>query len=272
MHRRNIAQHYDTYRSRGKSQDHMLVPRKCHNFVKSCLINRFTKEQSRVLDMCCGNGGDIAKLKAAGCVQYIGVDISQKACERAQARLENSQLMGDVIVSDAFGCEMLEIVIHLRSFDVVSCQFALHYSFDSFEHARSALQIVSNALKVGGAFIGTVADGDKLDIRRTALGKKFGDRYFKVRFKEQDPSEFGDAYAFTFNGAVDNLTEYATRQCTFRRLAESVGLRVDVWENMSKLATELRYDHEDQWCRMGCTDVVDVTSLYSVFACTKVDV
>lgn len=248
----------------------MLIPRTCHNFVKSCIISRFINPGSRVLDMCCGNGGDINKLKSAGCVQYIGVDISQGACERAQARLENKQLSGDVIVIDAFGSEMLEIVTHLRPFDVVNCQFALHYSFDSAEHAGSALQIVSKALKLGGVFIGTVADGDKLDARRTALGKKFGDRYFKVAFEKQEPSEFGDAYAFTFNGAVDNLTEYATRQITFRQLAESVGLRVDMWENMSKLANELRYHHEDQWSRMGCTDVVDVTSIYSVFACTKV--
>ena len=271
MHRHYVAKHYDKHRSRGKSHDHMLVPRKCHNFIKSCIITRYTKANSRVLDMCCGSGGDIAKLKSAGCSQYIGVDISQGACERAQVRLENTQLSGDVIVSDAFGDEMLQIVTHLRPFDVVNCQFALHYSFDSVEHAMGAFKIVSSALKVGGVFLGTVADGDKLDVRRATLGKKFGDRYFKVAFEKQDSSEYGDAYAFTFNGAVDNLVEYATRECTFRKLAESVGLRVDMWENMSTLATELRYVNDDQWNRMGCTDIVDVTSLYSVFACTKID-
>jgi mRNA (guanine-N7-)-methyltransferase len=203
-------------------------------------------------------------------LQYIGVDISHGACARAQERLRNADLQGDIIVSDAFGSDMMQIVTSLRSFDLVNCQFAMHYSFDDVAHARNAMRVASAALKDGGVFIGTVADGDKLDARRQTLGKKFGDRYFRVVFEEREARDFGDAYAFTFNGAVENLTEYVTRKDTFANLATEMGLKIEMWENMSSLASRLRHDYPELWSRMGCTEIVDVTSLYVVFACIKV--
>lgn len=44
---------------------------------------------------------------------------------------------------------------HLFQFNVVSCQFALHYSFENETKARQALQNISQALAVGGHFFGT---------------------------------------------------------------------------------------------------------------------
>src|SRR5690606_16430051 len=44
------------------------------------------------------------------------------------------------------------------SFDVVSMQFCLHYSFESEEKARMMLKNVTEKLKPGGKFIGTIPD------------------------------------------------------------------------------------------------------------------
>lgn len=43
-------------------------------------------------------------------------------------------------------------------FDIVSCQFAFHYCFESLPQARRMLQNVSECLKPGGYFIGTLPD------------------------------------------------------------------------------------------------------------------
>jgi mRNA (guanine-N7-)-methyltransferase len=42
--------------------------------------------------------------------------------------------------------------------DLVSCQFAIHYSFESLPQAEQMLANVSSNLQPGGYFIGTTTD------------------------------------------------------------------------------------------------------------------
>jgi len=50
-------------------------------------------------------------------------------------------------------------------FDIVSCQFAFHYSFESLEQAECTLKNVSDHLKPGGFFIGTMPNSNDLVAR-----------------------------------------------------------------------------------------------------------
>ena len=43
-------------------------------------------------------------------------------------------------------------------FDLVSCQFAFHYCFESLPQAETMLKNISENLKKGGFFIGTTPD------------------------------------------------------------------------------------------------------------------
>ncbi len=45
-------------------------------------------------------------------------------------------------------------------FDLVSCQFALHYSFSSETKVRGMLANVSGRLKPGGVFLGTIPNAN----------------------------------------------------------------------------------------------------------------
>lgn len=47
-------------------------------------------------------------------------------------------------------------------FDIVSCQFALHYFFQNIDILRGFLQNVSETCKLNGYFIGTAYDGEKI--------------------------------------------------------------------------------------------------------------
>ena len=58
--------------------------------------------------------------------------------------------------------------IATNGFDLISCQFSLHYYFKSEETLRSYLENISNSCRKGGYFIGTCYDG--MDIL-----KLFGD-------------------------------------------------------------------------------------------------
>lgn len=44
------------------------------------------------------------------------------------------------------------------SLDLVSCQFAFHYCFESLEQAECMIKNASECLKPGGHFIGTIPD------------------------------------------------------------------------------------------------------------------
>lgn len=72
-------------------------------------------------------------------------------------------------------------------FDVVSCQFAMHYAFESETRAKDFLGNVSYKLRPGGYFIGTTPDARVL--YRKALessdGKSFGNKQYRVVFDDK---------------------------------------------------------------------------------------
>ena len=47
-------------------------------------------------------------------------------------------------------------------FDVVSCQFSFHYSFESYPQAITMLRNAAECLRPGGYFIGTTPNADEL--------------------------------------------------------------------------------------------------------------
>ena len=46
--------------------------------------------------------------------------------------------------------------------DLTSCQFAFHYSFETYDQAEMMLQNACEHLRPGGYFIGTTPDSNKL--------------------------------------------------------------------------------------------------------------
>ena len=48
------------------------------------------------------------------------------------------------------------------TFDIVTCQFAFHYCFESIEQADCMLKNITNRLRPGGYFIGTTTDANDI--------------------------------------------------------------------------------------------------------------
>lgn len=68
-------------------------------------------------------------------------------------------------------------------FDVVSCQFAIHYFFESEKRLRSYLSNVTDRLEEGGCFIGTTIDSDRLvHLIRQKDDLTFQNDYIKIVF------------------------------------------------------------------------------------------
>lgn len=163
------------------------------------LIERQVTEYgvSSVLDLACGRGGDIFKwLKKPPCPKlYVGVDVCKwnfcdpmtgacmRACKLSPKQRKRVYFLCCDIGSFELGpdCgqdeESASISRHLwgksrlpelrndfgaclEKFDVVSCQFALHYFFQNEMVFRTFVDNVVGHMKPGGRFVGTCLDGD----------------------------------------------------------------------------------------------------------------
>lgn len=158
--------------------------RKFHNFIKSNLIIDTCHKinANSLLDIACGRGGDLQKwLNKKLNLKYILAFDSHKDSiysslnkggdfDGAIARFQNvkQNFKGrmpfinfkflDILNKDALF--KLNQIDSNKIYDVVSCQFAMHYFCKNEETLNNALNIISKKLRKGGLFIGTATDGD----------------------------------------------------------------------------------------------------------------
>ena len=270
-----VSAHYNRHRPRSESSPQLLEVRKFHNLVKSVLIARACEASrqsggagSRYLDLCCGNGGDIGKLKFHDIHEYIGIEFANQAAERALQRLEQSPLQGDVITLNAFSISCGEMLSNMRKFDIASCQFALHYAFKTEYTARTLVQNVAHALRVGGSFICTVPDADFLARSMKLLGRRISDKNHTIHFDTSTLADdgsfrpFGSKYTFSLAGAVDALDEYIVHESTLAGLCEDCGM--ELLESRSFADYESTERDSDLWNRTGAA-FHDISRLYRTY-------
>ena len=100
-------------------------------------------------------------------------------------------------------------------FDVISCQFSIHYFFEKIENLNTFLENIRDNLKEGGKFIGTCMDGKKifnLLNNNIELSKSKNDEVLKI-IKRYD-------------------------QTVFKNDDTSIGYEIDVYVNSGKTTKE----------------------------------
>lgn len=132
--------------------------RSFHNKVKQQLIDSAAKMTNctKLLDIGCGRGGDLFKWDNANIEFVYGYDPNPAYIEEAKRRLNTSHLKRNYV----FSTEPFNSFENY--FDVVSCQFAIHYMFASDQTLHAHLDYVYRMLKPGGMYIGTFMDGDRV--------------------------------------------------------------------------------------------------------------
>ena len=99
-----------------------------------------------------------------------------------------------------------------EGFDVVSCQFAIHYMFENKERLYTFIKNVSDCCKIGGYFIGTCYDGRKI-------------------FNLLKPHKIGEGVS---KRTKDRLVCQITKQYefeTFENDESSLGYAIDVYQD-----------------------------------------
>lgn len=128
--------------------------RNAHNFIKAVLIKSFIGRKKRILDLGCGQGGDLLKIKICEPSLYVGIDISPQAVVAAQERASKIKLK----CRNHFLCS--DFTSHdwegYPPYDVINSQFAIQFAFQTPKQANFTIEKISRFLVEDGLFIGTV--------------------------------------------------------------------------------------------------------------------
>ena len=154
--------------------------RKFHNFIKKELINYATNynNATSLLDIAVGRGGDIQKWIFSKLKYIVGFDNHGPSIynslkegndfDGAISRFNNIRSKQKVPFIKFYKLSALNsnTLSFLNSkdfnkkYDIVSCQFALHYFAKSKDTLKTVLSLVSSKLVKNGLFIGTATNGD----------------------------------------------------------------------------------------------------------------
>jgi len=245
-----------------REESTVIQMRDFHNWIKLVLISNISEfyKHGRIslLDISTGRGGDLSKWKKAHINHVFAFDISEQSInstdpenQGAKERLKGLKKKGysvnvDFEVGDASNPSVSLITgintflknNKLGKFNLVSCQFALHYYFSSENALRNVLTIVSNYLIRGGYFFGTTIDGEKIKSYFDYLpegSKVFKRKLYRIdrHFPKKLRSPFGNRYDFTIYDTFDKTnyfnvtgtsTEYLVNFDVLTKLAKEYSL------------------------------------------------
>ena len=220
----------------GRKASRIIFLRSFNNWVKASMINKYCRKLGKgvaVLELCCGKGGDLDKYFMNNIKLFVGADISKESLKNAMDRLEkiknekykdNFKIKCIFIKDDLSSPDnrFLEKINKNYYFDLVSCQFALHYHFQNEKRLNAFLTNVSSRLCEGGYFIGTIIEDNvivqRLRNRKNIAGNKylkekfiFGNEYYSVKFSQKHfyvkNGPFGIKYGFYLEDSIDNRDE-----------------------------------------------------------------
>eukprot|EP01139_Manchomonas_bermudensis_P023447 Amastigsp_a841149_116.p2 type:complete len:405 gc:universal Amastigsp_a841149_116:88-1302(+) len=247
-----VGRFYDTQVGRSleeRAQGPIAVMRQFQNWIKNVIIVTFCRKQGfKVLDIAAGKGGDLHKFTACSIGLWFAVDISAMSVHEACNRYNELKVRGfdaRFVIADC-GATLLSAALPALwptlSFDLVSCQFAMHYFFESETRLRVFFRNVTERLVPGAHFVATTLNAGELLGRLNKTPReslRFGNDIYEVAFRERVPLvlerdepvcpeprlEFGCEYHFHLADVVD-FPEYIVWPATLRRVAAEFGMSV----------------------------------------------
>ncbi|ESO90795.1 hypothetical protein LOTGIDRAFT_122655, partial [Lottia gigantea] len=248
-----VAKHYNELQEAGRQSralSRIYHMRNFNNWTKSILIGdtldkiRGTDRNKKivVLDLCSGKGGDLLKWKKGGIDQLVCADIAATSVEQCETRFKEmsersrNERYGPRLYEAEFiaaDCTKEELTERYKDpnlqFDLTSCQFSFHYSFESEQQADMMLQNACSRLKPGGYFIGTTPNSNELVKRlRASDDNSFGNDVYRVTFPDSDKSSFplfGAKYDFHLEGVVD-CPEFLVYFPLLEKMAEKYDMKL----------------------------------------------
>ena len=228
---------YNTILRDMRNESTIAGMRDFHNWIKRVLITNVVRMLQKkydvsLLDIAVGRGGDLSKWNTAHIKYVFGFDRSEKSISN-----ENPEDPGAVERLKTFkGAKFKDIRFEVGSairpnkellgkidtfisknkigkFDIVSCQFAMHYFFRTETDLRIVLTLVNKYISPGGFFIGTTINGDTVkNLFRDISEKVYSTDLFRIQrnFNKTPKSPYGNEYLFTIFDTKDKTNYFNT--------------------------------------------------------------
>ncbi|XP_078031720.1 mRNA cap guanine-N(7) methyltransferase [Epinephelus lanceolatus] len=258
-HSMKVASHYNSLQEVGlavRSRSRIFFMRNFNNWLKSVLIGEIleqvraaSSQQVSVLDLGCGKGGDLLKWRRGGIDHLVCADIAGVSVEQCRSRYEDmkkkSHVNEKIFSAQFINADCSKEVLSEKlddpelMFDICSCQFVYHYSFESEQKADMMLRNACERLKPGGYFIGTTPDAFELVKRLEASDSlSFGNEVFKVSFQSKGSYPlFGCQYHFSLHDVVD-VPESLVYFPLFQQMARRYNMRLVMKRRFSEYFEE----------------------------------
>ena len=184
--------------------------RKENNAVKRNLIQQWVPIGANVLDIGCGQGGDIHKWSHVRVKRLVGIDPNSSAIEEARRRSKGQSWA-------IFNVGTIESAPTNELFDVICYNFSLQYQ------PIELLPEVVQRVKPGGLLIGTVTDSTRINLAHMygLSVKSVGPGYIKVYIPNTP---------YYANGPV---VEPVIEKDILIHEAEKLGFKLCVWDPFS---------------------------------------
>lgn len=199
-----------------RKQSQIYHFRNLQNWIKSSLIQEYARAPcTHVMEIACGKFGDLYKWQRVGVTHIAAIDISRGQLLEAMSRLgqcnarDGRQIAAKFVWADVGHVNLYDfpVLSPSETFTAVSCQFALHYMFETEATALTLFRNIAGRLRPGGVFLATVPDAHALIRRLRDLpeeGLEFGNSLFTVKFAAEakrrqwcmGDNPFGIRYSF----------------------------------------------------------------------------
>eukprot|EP00171_Calliarthron_tuberculosum_P006716 IDg6716t1 len=296
MDNEQVATHYNDRQQETRRSRHLspIIRLRCfNNWLKSVLINLHTRPGYSVLDLCCGKGGDLRKWQVVFATLHVPARQLMRltnAADRYNDERSTCTFRPTFLVGDSFAINIADYLQTDHMFDIISCQFAIHYAFGTEERVRQLLRNVTDRLQPGGFFIGTTPDANVL-VRKLRATEEliisggnvynicFDNEFAAKRFPRDKP--YGIRYEFSLGDNVVKCPEFLVNFPAFEKLALEYDLELDLLCNFhdffEEFSSEKYPDFRELMFKMRVLDDKgtipmdqwDAIYLYTAFAFRK---
>lgn len=219
--------------------------RKFHNYVKSMLIGEISKSLEKpisLLDISVGEGGDLMKWEHADIDFVYGIDPNKKSIAEANDRLAEMKSTGKIKKSRDYSFKVDKITnprvnIKKEQYDIVSCQFSMHYIFENDDMLETMVSKVSDALKEGGYFIGTMMIGTR--VKALIKNNKFKD---KIETHEIDQNSYKMKLLDTKKIYTSDNTEYYVNLNRLKEVCDEHSLKFRESKDFAEIYRDYKKD------------------------------
>ena len=222
----------ESYDSVAEAQDDGVKPRALqevrffHNQVKGFALHLAMggRHQLRALDVCCGKGGDLHKwMKSNQVAELCGFDVSPSCVEEAKKRANEQGWIAHFKVHDGRRNEPWAQGV----FQIISCQFAVHYFFSS---SKLADHFFSNCTRLSDSttrLVLTYVDEARLRVHLWR-GEPMPEFCSVTTRVSEPPAGQPFPYIFHLDGSVNRLAEYSIPQRVMHGLLKRHGWSVQI--------------------------------------------